>query len=128
MCFFFFSSRRRHTIFDCDWSSDVCSSDLAGKAPAAGIGLLGALHDERVLAAHHDRQHRDDRPVGIAPRRTPRVEIGGGGFGGCSITHGPSPHPKPPPQAGEETLPRRRWTPSPASGGGPGWGLRLPAA
>src|SRR2546430_3240197 len=35
MCFgvlradvFFFSSRRRHTIFDCDWSSDVCSSDL----------------------------------------------------------------------------------------------------
>src|SRR6266567_7568767 len=27
--FFFFSSRRRHTRFDCDWSSDVCSSDLA---------------------------------------------------------------------------------------------------
>src|SRR5438270_12859825 len=26
---FFFSSRRRHTRFDCDWSSDVCSSDLA---------------------------------------------------------------------------------------------------
>src|SRR2546430_2019655 len=25
--FFFFSSRRRHTRFDCDWSSDVCSSD-----------------------------------------------------------------------------------------------------
>src|SRR5205085_8710194 len=29
--FFFFSSRRRHTRFDCDWSSDVCSSDLACK-------------------------------------------------------------------------------------------------
>src|SRR5205085_6798106 len=30
MCWvvFFFSSRRRHTRFDCDWSSDVCSSDL----------------------------------------------------------------------------------------------------
>src|SRR2546427_3367748 len=28
-CFFFFSSRRRHTRFDCDWSSDVCSSDLS---------------------------------------------------------------------------------------------------
>src|SRR5256886_11536464 len=28
MQFFFFSSRRRHTRFDCDWSSDVCSSDL----------------------------------------------------------------------------------------------------
>src|SRR2546430_5089724 len=31
---FFFSSRRRHTRFDCDWSSDVCSSDLTG------IGIL----------------------------------------------------------------------------------------
>src|SRR2546427_1568767 len=29
MPFFFFSSRRRHTRFDCDWSSDVCSSDLS---------------------------------------------------------------------------------------------------
>src|SRR5260370_39188668 len=27
--FFFFSSRRRHTRFKCDWSSDVCSSDLS---------------------------------------------------------------------------------------------------
>src|SRR5688572_31369370 len=27
----FFSSRRRHTRFDCDWSSDVCSSDLQKK-------------------------------------------------------------------------------------------------
>src|SRR2546427_8803668 len=28
LSYFFFSSRRRHTRFDCDWSSDVCSSDL----------------------------------------------------------------------------------------------------
>src|SRR5438132_6412586 len=28
-CCFFFSSRRRHTRSLCDWSSDVCSSDLA---------------------------------------------------------------------------------------------------
>src|SRR5438309_7992679 len=27
-CIFFFSSRRRHTRWNCDWSSDVCSSDL----------------------------------------------------------------------------------------------------
>src|SRR5690242_20860211 len=36
MVFFFFSSRRRHTRLTCDWSSDVCSSDLnapEGKAP-----------------------------------------------------------------------------------------------
>src|SRR2546430_7590998 len=31
--FFFFSSRRRHTRFDCDWSSDVCSSDLRVDEP-----------------------------------------------------------------------------------------------
>src|SRR2546430_1921858 len=29
---YFFSSRRRHTRFDCDWSSDVCSSDLAASS------------------------------------------------------------------------------------------------
>src|SRR5690606_40970122 len=28
LCLFFFSSRRRHTRFSRDWSSDVCSSDL----------------------------------------------------------------------------------------------------
>src|SRR5689334_23583935 len=27
-CSFLFSGRRRHTIWNCDWSSDVCSSDL----------------------------------------------------------------------------------------------------
>src|SRR3990167_10305527 len=31
---YFFSSRRRHTRFDCDWSSDVCSSDLRREAIA----------------------------------------------------------------------------------------------
>src|SRR2546426_10575029 len=30
---FFFSSRRRHTRLQGDWSSDVCSSDLATEAP-----------------------------------------------------------------------------------------------
>src|SRR2546430_13593585 len=38
---FFFSSRRRHTRFDCDWSSDVCSSDLYAIACCA------------VAARHH---------------------------------------------------------------------------
>src|SRR5438093_7761294 len=31
--FFFFSSRRRHTRLVSDWSSDVCSSDLASDLP-----------------------------------------------------------------------------------------------
>src|SRR2546427_8502350 len=35
--FFFFSSRRRHTRFDCDWSSDVCSSDLGCVVKTAGV-------------------------------------------------------------------------------------------
>src|SRR5216683_2640101 len=41
MCFFFFSSRRRHTRSDRDWSSDVCSSDLAWitSNPARALGL-----------------------------------------------------------------------------------------
>src|SRR5690606_16685989 len=33
-CFFFFSSRRRHTRFSRDWSSDVCSSDLESTGPS----------------------------------------------------------------------------------------------
>src|SRR5205085_10042830 len=36
---FFFSSRRRHTRFDCDWSSDVCSSDLSDDFKAHFLGM-----------------------------------------------------------------------------------------
>src|SRR6266481_7112936 len=39
MFFFFFSSRRRHTRWNCDWSSDVCSSDLV----AFALLPIGAL-------------------------------------------------------------------------------------
>src|SRR2546427_3743670 len=46
--FFFFSSRRRHTRFDCDWSSDVCSSDLDVDV-AAQDELALALHAHQVL-------------------------------------------------------------------------------
>src|SRR5256886_9784910 len=51
---FFFSSRRRHTRFDCDWSSDVCSSDLTfhvGSGQAADGG--GALLITQEVVAHH---------------------------------------------------------------------------
>src|SRR5699024_11908059 len=45
-CFFFFSSRRRHTRSKRDWSSDVCSSDLAAHtvkgAIKAGKAISGA--------------------------------------------------------------------------------------
>src|SRR4051794_41522293 len=36
--FFFFSSRRRHTRWTGDWSSDVCSSDL-WKSAAGRVGI-----------------------------------------------------------------------------------------
>src|SRR5438445_4724898 len=67
---FFFSSRRRHTRYWRDWSSDVCSSDLSGtlkeseriatvaKRPGVALGALlaavgaaGAVPPEAVLAA-----------------------------------------------------------------------------
>src|SRR5260370_1287006 len=59
--FFFFSSRRRHTRFKCDWSSDVCSSDLTAVeqrilgdsgTPKTGPGLVGQfweLDSDRIL-------------------------------------------------------------------------------
>src|SRR5690625_6383684 len=45
--FFFFSSRRRHTRWPRDWSSDVCSSDLFGTAGYIAAGAVGRLVDPR---------------------------------------------------------------------------------
>src|SRR6266478_1185734 len=58
---FFFSSRRRHTRFDCDCSSDVCSSDLdgveltvgQGAKPGTGGVLLGSKVSPEI-AAHRE--------------------------------------------------------------------------
>src|SRR5690606_32034213 len=44
LSFLFFSSRRRHTRFSRDWSSDVCSSDLIGFTGASiGAGTVGPI-------------------------------------------------------------------------------------
>src|SRR5256885_4844014 len=84
---FFFSSRRRHTRLQGDWSSDVCSSDLAiatsilnkpgrltdqefdemREHPARGLELLkaGGVDDPVVLDVclhHHERS--EERRVG----------------------------------------------------------------
>src|SRR3989475_7358055 len=45
--FFFFSSRRRHTRFDCDWSSDVCSSDLEARGEVRGGRFVGGFSGEQ---------------------------------------------------------------------------------
>src|SRR5690606_40087007 len=43
--FFFFSSRRRHTRFSRDWSSDVCSSDLTSQNGWPVINSSGKLKE-----------------------------------------------------------------------------------
>src|SRR5438309_8326840 len=48
MFFFFFSSRRRHTRWNCDWSSDVCSSDL-GATSSEPAQLLDGVIAHAVL-------------------------------------------------------------------------------
>src|SRR2546430_6703893 len=82
--FFFFSSRRRHTRFDCDWSSDVCSSDLrlfpklapslrdfsdlksiwiTGEGPRDHINLRDALAQSSPVAVA-PRTRSEERRVG----------------------------------------------------------------
>src|SRR5256886_3900819 len=46
----FFSSRRRHTIFDCDWSSDVVLFRSTA-AQAAAVAYLRASRAQAVVAA-----------------------------------------------------------------------------
>src|SRR2546430_14032242 len=51
-CYFFFSSRRRHTRFDCDWSSDVCSSDwLANRSPRHPV-VVAEPTEPRFVGGH----------------------------------------------------------------------------
>src|SRR5688572_5237309 len=54
--FFFFSSRRRHTRFDCDWSSDVCSSDLASHRDQ--LNALAAAVRRPALDAMRESERR----------------------------------------------------------------------
>src|SRR5256886_640043 len=73
------SSRRRHTRFDCDWSSDVCSSDLgSGRPPACARGSFSRPPARRA------------RPESFAPhrRRPPwaRAAIRYASFGGTPGT------------------------------------------
>src|SRR5882762_1974766 len=52
LLYFFFSSRRRHTRFKCDWSADVCSSDLAIIPAAVGVDIgCGMMAVQTTLTA-----------------------------------------------------------------------------
>src|SRR5690606_40476366 len=60
---FFFSSRRRHTRFSRDWSSDVCSSDLdsgLNEVVAANLDKVDA-RDGAILLRILDHIHAVDR-------------------------------------------------------------------
>src|SRR5437764_3516447 len=51
---FFFSSRRRHTRYIGDWSSDVCSSDLEVMLPSQSTAMV-VFHHPGGLTARLDR-------------------------------------------------------------------------
>src|SRR2546427_10820675 len=59
---FFFSSRRRHTRFDCDWSSDVCSSDLDFRRRSGVVGVTGE-EPPKAVPTPTERIHRGDAAV-----------------------------------------------------------------
>src|SRR5438309_11602768 len=82
--FFFFSSRRRHTRWNCDWSSDVCSSDLgAGEAPGRGRNArLESPGPQRRRRAVGKRPLTDDR-VGAR-----EVRVAGEALGDATRTVG----------------------------------------
>src|SRR5690606_40799778 len=52
LCCFFFSSRRRHTRFSRDWSSDVCSSDLLDERPNVRLHGVDVLREHRLLDSY----------------------------------------------------------------------------
>src|SRR4051794_41344500 len=60
LLFFFFSSRRRHTRWTGDWSSDVCSSDLRR-----------GVHRVLPLVAVRAHRARRDGRARAHPRRAP---------------------------------------------------------
>src|SRR2546430_7346288 len=72
LIFFFFSSRRRHTRFDCDWSSDVCSSDLGHSKSEFGFGFansIPSLHVNRSKVG-------GTAPITSDAENAPRFEAG----------------------------------------------------
>src|SRR2546426_8541746 len=60
MLFFFFSSRRRHTRLQGDWSSDVCSSDLSATVSFSGQ-RVALMRRRRSVSASSDTSTRNGR-------------------------------------------------------------------
>src|SRR5256885_4999050 len=80
--FFFFSSRRRHTRLQGDWSSDVCSSDLVFTPPSGALTLVILADDadgDNITFSFDPADVADlsPTPSGVSPIFTQTVnEIG----------------------------------------------------
>src|SRR5437870_13290054 len=93
---FFFSSRRRHTRWPRDWSSDVCSSDLGEgdvRQGAVEVGVVGR-QVEQTMAAEVEEDGRRlaafpgfDRLVNDRPDRVRRLRRRNGALGASEL-HG----------------------------------------
>src|SRR5438034_11650445 len=74
--FFFFSSRRRHTRSLCDWSSDVCSSDLEISnrkvVPAEPLMSRRRQQTAREIGAAQDGRGVERRACGDSSMRNRR--------------------------------------------------------
>src|SRR6185312_16712743 len=98
--FFFFSSRRRHTRSDRDWSSDVCSSDLRGteapmetvepSEPAGTYAASGTRSEERRVgkecrsrwSPYHEKKKEKNGAVWVVSGGVYGGSVAGGGAGG----------------------------------------------
>src|SRR6266571_1975110 len=76
---FFFSSRRRHTRLTCDWSTDVCSSDLGGAVRARRADRRRHPWPRAGAGGNDGTHHGDREPPRYRPVRAPaRVHDGRG--------------------------------------------------
>src|SRR5699024_12043562 len=68
-CFFFFQSRRRHTISKRDWSSDVCSSDLLiVVSPNTAFLILPSSVIEKTIKGMSLSIHNEEAVESMTPR------------------------------------------------------------
>src|SRR2546426_10696447 len=79
--FFFFSSRRRHTRLQGDWSSDVCSSDLVARLPRHrdphGVSLLTDVNLRALEREQHFVVDLVSEPRSEERRVGKSVDLGG---------------------------------------------------
>src|SRR5690625_7935408 len=80
---FFFSSRRRHTRWPRDWSSDVCSSDLL----QINERVLAERRQHVVIEGNRGRNIGFTRPIEIKLDRDGRLGCGPLNLGGSLLCH-----------------------------------------